>query len=79
MAVSGCFKERDVGHYFQYKTTTDPWALKHGLDCEYESEAGHVRFFKLKKTVVYVAVDENDDGSPKLEKWHVKRIWHKEQ
>ena len=79
MTVSGCFKERDHGKYFEYKTTTDPWALRYGLDCEYTSEAGHVRFFKLKKTVVYVAVDEAADGSPILDKWHVKRIRHTEQ
>lgn len=77
--IQGCFRERDEGHYFEYKTTTNPWALKHGLTCEYTSEAGHQRFIKLLKTVVYVAVDEKADGSPQLEKWHVKRVWHKEQ
>lgn len=77
--VNGAFKELEYGKTFHYGTTTDEYALKHGMFLEFVSEAGHRRFCKVGKTVAYIAVDENPDGTPKLEKWHIKRQWHTEK
>lgn len=73
--VTGCFKERDYGKYFFYKKTNDAWALSHGLEYEFTGEQERVRYARVLKTVVHVAVDENPDGSPVLEKWYVTRLW----
>jgi hypothetical protein len=34
--------------------------------------AGDVRLAKVLKTVAYIVVDEDADGNPVVEKWHIK-------
>lgn len=58
-----------------YDRAPDQWAADHGathtLWCGEQLGAG-TRPAKLKATVAYVGVDENEDGSIKWEKWNGK-------
>lgn len=79
--VSGIFTEKEYSHNFEYgeipRFPGFEYGLKHG--------ATHLvyvggdpcfgwpyRYAKIKKTVVYVATDEDDYGFPVWEKWHIK-------
>jgi hypothetical protein len=77
--IEGRFKEADYKNGFNYKLTSDPWAkqnrLPHAVDFE---RTGEVRFARVLKTVAYLAVDENPDGSAKLQKWNIRQLWCKE-
>ena len=76
--VLGEFTEKEFGNYFHYSENPDrkegceEWCCyPHlvwvgGLDFQY-------RYAKVKKTVAYVVTDENDDGSPVIEKWFLKK------
>lgn len=68
----GEFQEKDHGKWFTYRKTDDPWAAKHGLTHKIDVADGH-RFGKVMGTRVHIATDENDDGSPKMETWHLKK------
>ena len=68
----GEFQEKDVGKWFTYRKTNDPWAAKHGLTHKIDVADGH-RFGKVLGTRVHIATDENDDGTPKMETWHLKK------
>ena len=74
------FIEKEHGNYFPVRKTTDPYALEHGLTHELVccnglwTDREYTRFCKPLKTVCYVATDENPDGSPKLEKWKIRRV-----
>lgn len=70
----GEFQEKDHGKWFTYRHTNDPWAKKHGLTHEIDvGPHGDVRFGNVKSTRVHIATDENDDGTPKLDTWHLKK------
>lgn len=73
----GGFRELSVGKNFWYGKTKYQWALEHDLPHEIVSDHGN-RYAKVLNTVAYVAVDENDDGTPKLEKWYIKHFQKKE-
>ena len=75
----GEFQEKDRGNWFTYKKTNDPWAKKHGLPHEIDVLDG-VRYGHVKSTVVHIATEDNADGSPKIEKWNLKKHnkWIKE-
>ena len=76
----GSFNEADYGSLFEYAVRPDEGldfapdcphiiyftALRPGIDQGY-------RFAKVLKTVAYVCVDEDEDGQPIYEKWHLKR------
>ena len=66
----GEFETVDHVH-FTYRPTTDPWAVKHGLTHEIDMFRG-TRFAIVKKTVVHVAVDESQEGTPVLETWKLR-------
>lgn len=68
----GEFQERDHGHWFTYRLTTNEWALKHGLTHEVDVLDG-VRFARILKTRAHVAVDEHPDGSAATEVWYLRR------
>jgi hypothetical protein len=69
----GYFKEKEFKHEFTYRLTKDDWALKHCLI--HEIDAGDsVRFAIVKKTVAWVAIDEDGDGKPVLENWKITRF-----
>jgi hypothetical protein len=65
----GEFKHAETKKYFNYGAADDPWAKKHNLPHKIHVADGKVRYGHVKGTVAHVAVDENDDGTPKMEKW----------
>jgi hypothetical protein len=76
----GEFQEKGHGNWFTYKKTADAWAKKHGLQHEIEvGDHGGVgglkstRFGTVKGTVAHIATGENDDGTPSMEKWPLKK------
>ena len=69
----GEFTEVDYGRYFTYRRTSNPWALQQGLSHEIDMIDGGVRFGNVKKTVAYIATDEDESGNAVLEKWSIKK------
>jgi len=79
-SIIGCFRERDGGNLFEYSHNQDlseVWAYEFphkiwvttpidGIDCGY-------RYGTVKKTVAYLAVDEDECGKPVVEKWYIKQ------
>ena len=75
--VIGCFVERDFGKFFEFSENENPeffpgykhkvWVTdpKNGLDQGW-------RHALVKKTVAYIVVDENDDGTAVTQKWNIK-------
>jgi len=69
----GAFQEKEHGHWFEYRPTSDEWALSQGLTHEIAVAYGEKRYAQVKKTVVYVAIDENEYGKALIEKWSISR------
>lgn len=69
----GMFQEKEHGHWFEYRLTTNEWALEQGLTHEIAVAYGEKRYAQVKKTVVYVAVDENEHGKAVIVKWSISR------
>ena len=59
-------------NWYTYAPNTNPWAIEHGLTHEIDVLDGK-RSAIVKKTVVIVAVDENGDGTPVIEKWKLNK------
>jgi|TARA_B110000444_G_C18347368_1_gene370112 hypothetical protein len=75
----GCFTEADHGNYFEYSLNDDNFALCEDLphkvwvgSQQIGGDQGY-RYAIVKKTVAYVAVDEDEFGLPVLEKWQLKK------
>jgi len=66
----GEFVEEEYGGTFTYKETEgyNPYNLPHQIDV-----LDGTRFAIVKKTVAYIAIDEDEDGNPVLEKWSIKQ------
>jgi hypothetical protein len=68
----GEFTEVEHGCVFTYRKTEDwhhnPYGMPYMIDV-----LDGIRFGIVKKTVVYVCVDENADGKPVMEKWQIKK------
>jgi hypothetical protein len=80
--VIGSFTN-ECGVRFDYTVADTSWTgrLCEGEDINVEIFMcdGSTRFARMLKTVIYVIVDENDDGSPVLEKWKIKKHhWKRE-
>lgn len=69
----GAFEEKEHGHWFEYRETSDEWALKQGLMHEIAVADGK-RYANVKKTVVYVAVDEDEFGKAVINKWKISKL-----
>ena len=74
----GQFVERDTGNYFEYSVNDDPISLCEDFPHKVWVGGAGVcgmrgyRYAIVKKTVAYVAVDEDEFGLPVLEKWNLK-------
>ena len=79
----GCFVERDTGNYFEYSINDETYEgapVGFALNYPHKVWVGGLgvagmsgwRFAKVKKTVAYVVVDEDEYGLPVLEKWYLK-------
>jgi hypothetical protein len=73
--IIGFFRERDTDNAFEFSVNDD--------DTEFGEQFPHkiwvddrianpYRYAHVLKTVAYVAVDENADGTPVIEKWSIK-------
>ena len=75
----GSFYEKTGKHFFEYRVSKDSWGKSHGLPHEVcvsrkdPSSKGDWRSANVKGTVCYIAVDEDSDGKPVMEKWEIKR------
>ena len=69
--LMGQFREKDHGHYFEYKAAPDPIFGHEFPYLIYVSDDGSVRYGDVKKTVAYIVVDEDENG-PVVEKWFIK-------
>lgn len=76
--IQGEFVHKETGVYFQYidRGDTDAWAPTEFDKLVFVGPNHDTRVAKVLKTVVYVIVDENDDGLV-IEKWPVKEIWRR--
>ena len=75
---TGEFFLRETCKWFTFeKNTEDNWGSLHGLTHKVDVLDGQ-RYAKVLKTVAYIAVDEDPNGQPVLEKWEISRlkIWH---
>ena len=70
--VHGCFTVPETGAYFEYANVWhNKWAAHAGLLQSIYVKDGSTRGAKILKTVAYVAVDENENGLPVVEKWRI--------
>lgn len=69
---SGEFFLPETGCWFTFKSSTNQWGIRHGLPHEVDVLDG-TRPANVLKTVAYVSVDEDENGLPVLEKWHLSR------
>ena len=70
--LAGSFTEKEVGNTFDYRITSDAWAVSQGFRHEIDCGHGQVRFGDILKTVAYICVDENENGNV-VEKWQIKQ------
>jgi len=70
----GDFQHGETKKWFTYKDADHPWAKEHKLPHQIYvgPNAEETRFGHVKGSVAHVAVDENPDGTPKMEKWSIK-------
>jgi len=75
-SIQGCFRLKENDNYFEYSRNNDPlsWCedLPHKVWVNDVVGQGY-RYAIIKKTVAYVAVDEDEFGLPVLEKWDLKQ------
>ena len=78
-SILGCFREQDRDNLFEFSENRDQegawgnrfphkiWVTepREGIDQGY-------RYGTVKKTVAYLAVDEDAFGNPVMEKWYIK-------
>ena len=77
-SILGQFQEKDVKSYFEYSVNheamTDEWDFPHLTWVSHDAVGQwNARYGKVLKTVCYIAVDENDDGTPMVEKWNITK------
>lgn len=75
--VLGCFTEADEGHQFEYAVRLNERSF---APADFAADCPHIvfmnesyRFAKVLKTVAWICVDEDEDGQPVYEKWHLKQ------
>jgi hypothetical protein len=79
-SIAGSFYEKDCGNFFEFSHNqylSEVWAYRFphkiwvttpadGIDCGY-------RYGIVKKTVAYLAVDEDEFGEPVMQKWQINQ------
>ncbi len=68
----GEFTEVDYGHTFTYRKTTDQWAIKNNLPYEVDV-AADTRFANITSSRCYMAIDEDSEGKPVIERWKIRK------
>jgi hypothetical protein len=74
----GVFVEKDTGNYFEFSINEDHMAADENGGFTHRVWVGDTigspyRYAVVMKTVAYIAVDEDDEGLPVVEKWHLKK------
>lgn len=70
---SGEFYLPETRKYFSFRPAIkNSWAEKHDLIHEIDVSDG-IRFAIVRKSVAYVAIDEDQYGNPVLEKWLITK------
>ena len=74
----GVFVEKDTGNYFEFSINEDYMAADENGGFTHKVWVGDTigspfRYAVVMKTVAYIAVDEDDEGLPVVEKWHLKK------
>ncbi len=70
-SILGQFIEKDHGRTFEFSTASSTPFEGFGELVWLDNEQS--RYARILKTVAYVVVDENADGTPVVEKWAIKR------
>jgi len=68
----GAFNEKEYGNPFEYSLNDDPLTWCEDFPHKVWVGDGY-RYGIVKKTVAYVAVDEDEFGLPVMEKWDILR------
>ena len=77
------FQHRETKCWFDARTCTHDWGLEHGFTHEITVDSRGIagdygfRFAEVKKTIAYVAVDEDEFGQPVIEAWPIKVLWRR--
>lgn len=74
--ILGQFTNVHTNRSFEYRKTTNEWALQHGYTHEIALNFNLIRYANVKATVVYVAVDEDERGQSIEQKWRIKQHHH---
>lgn len=79
----GSFRLPEFNTEFEYRLSDGNapgqgnWGIENGFPFEIAVCDGSVRFAIIKKTVAYVAINEDEYGKPVVEKWKIKHLWKK--
>ena len=73
--ADGCFKIKQTNTTYDFRKTTDEWAIKQGCTHEIAICCGGIRFVKLLKTVAYIAVNKDEFGNAIFEKFGIVIQW----
>lgn len=78
-AILGAFVEKDHGKTFEYVAAQNcPAGWEEYNTMIFVGPDQMTRFAKVLKTVAYVVVGEDWDGSPIVEKWDIRRKWSRD-
>jgi hypothetical protein len=78
-SILGGFYEKERGNWFEFSHNNDdfdfarPYPHKIWVTTPREGIDSGYRYGTVKKTVVYIVVDEDDAGKPVIEKWELKQ------
>ena len=73
--ILGAFDENGRGNTFEYCERRKHLDIFPEFPHQIAVGYREMRYAKVLKTVVYVVVDENADGSPVVQKWPIKKHW----
>lgn len=74
----GSFIEKEVGNTFEFSKNNEPMNVMEDFPHKVWVASGQIagdsgfRYANVKKTVAYIAVDEDEFGLPVIEKWFIK-------
>ncbi len=75
VSLLGQFRNAETGVTFEYSLAPNkPFGDEYC--CAVWLAGGHFRYAKVLRTVAYVVVDENANGTPAVERWEIRS--HKE-
>lgn len=75
-SILGSFNEKEFGVFFEFSTNNETEGYGGSVKDQFPHKVwvrDGFRYANVKKTVAYVAVDENDDGVI-VEKWSIKNL-----